>query len=248
MYGRDTSGVVKRSVRPPARYGPMSIKAVRYWLLTSPRSSIVPPARSGPAIVTGRCPHVSAGVTPTPSAASASCSGAIGRARNGGRPSMTCSPGASAASAVTNRDVVPARRAGSTAGPLSNPAGPPPLTTTPPSMRPTPTPSTSRQSSIAATSSPSGTSRSTVVPEARQAHTRARLAMLFEPGTSTVASTGRSRVRTRTTRIRPAAARPGGSRGPADRHGTAPPRSRRRARRRRPCCPRRCGPPRSWRC
>ena len=56
---------------------------------------------------------------PAPSAASASCSTAIGRRRSGGSPSTMTGTSASAARAVTNRDVVPARRgvdAGTAAG------------------------------------------------------------------------------------------------------------------------------------
>jgi hypothetical protein len=55
-YGSDTSGVVSSRRNPPARYGPISISAVRYWLDTSPAMATVPPVVSGPVTLTGRVP------------------------------------------------------------------------------------------------------------------------------------------------------------------------------------------------
>ena len=87
------------------------------------------------------------------------------------------------------RDVVPASRAGRVMGPRRNWPTPPPMVTVVPS-RSTSRPSARRQSIIASVSSPSGTSVSTLWPSASAAQTSARLAMLFEPGTSTTASSG----------------------------------------------------------
>ena len=58
-----------------------------------------------------------------------------------------------------------------------------------------------RQSSIAAVSSPPGTPARWLSPSARAAQTRARLAMLFEPGTSTTASSGRVALARRRTSV-----------------------------------------------
>ncbi len=92
-------------------YGAININAVTYWLDTSPGMTTASARRSGPATVTGKLPGVSPGVTDAPNAASESYNGPIGRARNGGSPSIVYSPEPSAHSAVTKRDVVPARPA-----------------------------------------------------------------------------------------------------------------------------------------
>ena len=52
---------------------------------------------------------------------------------------------------------------------------------------------------MAAVSSPGATPVSVLVPSASAAHTSARLATLFEPGTTTSAASGSAAVRTRHT-------------------------------------------------
>ena len=103
----------------------MSINAVRYWLEMSPGTVTSPPRVNGPVIVTGSRPAPSSAWTPTPSALRASWRGAIGRRRSGGAPSTVTGPVASAATAVTKRDVVPASAASSTIGPAGQAAGGP---------------------------------------------------------------------------------------------------------------------------
>ena len=94
-YGRDTSGVVSTKRRPFGKYGAMSMSAVRYWLLTSPRSCTsssdhVDRALHGDRQVAGLLARA---CTCTPIDSSASCSGAIGRRRSGGSPSIVYGPG-----------------------------------------------------------------------------------------------------------------------------------------------------------
>ena len=116
---------------------------------------------------------------------------------------MVTGPSASAATAVMKRDVVPASPAWSRPAPLTSR---PPVPTTRARSPPTDnvTPSPARQSVIARVSSPRGTPVSSLSPSARAAQISARLAMLFEPGTSTTASSGPVAVPTRRTSVIPA--------------------------------------------
>ena len=76
-------------------------------------ASVAARRAAGRRTVTGRPPARSPGTTVTPRPARASCSGPIGRRRSGGAPSIVIGPVASAARAVTKRDVVPASPASS---------------------------------------------------------------------------------------------------------------------------------------
>jgi hypothetical protein len=166
-----------------------------YWLDTSPGIETAP-ASGGPCTVTGRCPQLSPGVTRTPSWTSASWSGANARRRSAGKPSIVTGPLPSAASAVRNREVVPASAAWTSISPI--PRGSPiPVNRTRVPAASTTAPIAVRPASMAAVSSPSGTFASSLVPGASAAHTSARLAIDFEPGTATTASTGPSSRRTR---------------------------------------------------
>ena len=102
---------------PAAVAGATSMSAVTNWLETSPGISSTPPCSPRASSTTGRCPHAASGSTRAPRLASASCSGPMGRRRSGPSPSMRYRPWPSAASAVTKREVVPARRVSSSIGP-----------------------------------------------------------------------------------------------------------------------------------
>ena len=79
----------------------------------------------------------------------------------------------------------------------------PPVPTTSARSPPTDnvTPSPARHSVIATVSSPGGTPVSSLSPSASAAQISARLAMLFDPGTSTTASSGPVAVSTRRTSV-----------------------------------------------
>ena len=122
----------------------------------------------------------------------------MGRRRRDGAPSTVTEPDERAARAVTNRDVVPASRASRWPSlDVSTPPLPSTVTTAPSTA--SRTPSASRHSIIATVSSPGGTFATSLGPSASAAHTSARLAMLFEPGTVTTASSGRQAVRSAVT-------------------------------------------------
>ena len=194
-YGRDTSRLVRSSLTPAGRHGAISINAVMNWLDTSPAIDTADPV-AGPCTVTGRCPHPAPAVTVAPSSTSASWSGPNSLRRSAGRPSIVTGARPSAASAVRNLDVVPASAACTSAGPIASGSGTPAIVTRP-STDSTPAPSALRPSTMAVVSSPSGTFVSSLVPAASAAHTNARLAIDFDPGTATTASisppSGRSR-------------------------------------------------------
>ena len=185
---------------PVSSSGPISIRAVTNWLDTAPLRRTVPPRLIAPVIVTGRRPAASPGLTPAPRAARASCNSPIGRARSGGSPSIVTGVAASAAKAVTKRDVVPASPASRRSVRGCNRPLVPPTATTPACRSSTPTPRSARHRSIAVVSSPSGTLSNTLSPSASAAATNARLAMLFEPGTVTSPWTGPAAAVNRFTR------------------------------------------------
>ena len=252
--GRDTSGVVIVMRNPPATYGPISISAVRNWLLMSPRTSHGRrQTRSGPQTVTGRCPQRPAGTHRRPQARPARRAVAPSAGREAvASPSIVYGPGPSAASAVTNRDVVPAEPGGQRV------AGP------------------GRQRSATCRRWSRGCASAATldrIPSRREAgqHRLGVVATRERCAASTVRRPGQRRsargwrcssTRERRRRRRsgaavaarrraatsPAVALPGGTRAPSNHRGTARRSPRRRARPPRRDCPRRCEPLRSWRC
>ena len=146
----------------------------------------------------------------------------------------------------------PRRRAGQTGvrdAPVRGRIRPPlPVTTTTPVAALLDVDAEVRRGSAASptVSSPSGTLVSLLSPSASAAATRARLAMLFDPGTVTSPYDGAGERRAAASRA--AATRPGAAPARRGRRGRPRQRRRRRARRRHRGCSRRGGRPRSWRC
>ena len=113
-----------------------------------------------------------------------------GLARSWGCPSTVTEVAAVAAAAVKKRLVVPDMRASITASELGCGAPPTPTTvnTSLALSAVTSAPNIAMASHMAAVSSAKSAPSIRVVPEARAAHSRARLVMLFDPGRLTVAS------------------------------------------------------------
>ena len=168
---------------PPSSSGPISISAVRYWLDTSPARATVPPRRAGRSTVHRQAARPARRARSRAERRRARrAAAAIGRARSGASPSIITGPSATAARAVTNRDVVPARRASS--GHRGRRQRPPPPRDDGIDRRRATTPRRARRGRrrIAAVSSPSGTPASRLSPSASAAHDEGPVGDALRPG------------------------------------------------------------------
>ena len=221
-----------------------------YWLDTSPAIETAPAIGRSLNRSPAGAPSSSPGVTRTPSCTSASWSGPNGRRRRAGKPSIVTGSWPSAANAVRNREVVPASAACDIGVPdparIADAAHP----------------------HASGVGNDDGTHRGETrqhrrrvvavghVASARSCPAPARRTpapgwrSIFEPGTATTASTGRSSGRSRRALTIARAIRRAGPSderchsglepaAPSDRRGTDRWRRRRRARRRHRGCPRR---------
>ena len=234
--------------RPPGTYGPISMRAVRNWLLMSPRTSRRPAPRAGPLTVTGRWPRLvcSHGRPQRRERIVQRCHRTrpqrcvtvdhVRSLAEGGK----CGDESRRRAGQARRQI---QRTGSSCPPVPTTVVVRILSSTVTSI-----PKSPRHSSIATVSSPSGRLANVETPSARAAQTRARLAMLFDPGTGTTASMGCGTGATRKLATIPAVEQPVGIHAPSNRRGTTRPSSHRPTRPRRRGCPRCCERLRSWQC
>jgi hypothetical protein len=150
-------------------------------------SMVTGPPRTAPApcTVNGSAPRPPSSIS-TPRWRKAARSGAIGRLRAYGSPSIATSPFASAATGGRNRITVPASPTFTCAGPASSPGS----TCQSSPSSPMPAPRSRRPSAISPVSRLCSGRWTHTGSAASAARMSARLVMDLEPGSSTVASTG----------------------------------------------------------